>query len=63
VYNKAVASFTEHLKYMDSIGYIPFDICETHRTGIILSQVDIVFLKKEHPINVVAQDIINTVGE
>jgi len=48
---------------MDSIGYIPFDICETHRTGIILSQVDIVFLKKEHPINVVAQDIINTVGE
>ena len=47
-YNKGVPNFLEHIKYMDSIGFIPYDIVELHYVCNYNIQVDMVFIKKEH---------------
>jgi len=48
-YNEGVPTFLEHIQYMDSIGFVPFDIVEHHYTNNYNMQVDIVFIKKTHP--------------
>jgi len=66
-YNKGVSNFLEHVRYMDSIGFIPFDISEMHNLNLdniidILIQIDIVFIRKEHIINDKVKNIINNIG-
>jgi FkbM family methyltransferase len=61
-YNENVASFLDHLNYMDSIGFIVYRPCELH--GIskdnidIFIQMDILFINKKHPFNDECKDII-----
>ena len=43
-YNKGVPTFLEHIQYMDSIGFIPFDIIEPHYVNGFTMQVDIIFI-------------------
>ena len=50
-YNSGVATFLEHISYMDSIGFVPFDICEHHRINNFLMQIDILFINKSHELN------------
>jgi FkbM family methyltransferase len=45
-YNDGSPCFFEYIKYLDSIGFSPFDITELHKAGGILIQVDILFIKK-----------------
>lgn len=47
-YNKGVASFLEHIKFMDEIGFVPFDLLERHYCNEIAIQVDIMFIRKTH---------------
>ena len=61
-YNKSVPNFLEHIKYMDSIGFIPYDIVELHKNENILIQIDIIFINKTHPINKIVQNKINNFG-
>lgn len=55
-YNKNVPTFLEHIQYMDSIGFVPFDMLENHYIGNYNMQVDMLFIRKQHPFN---QDVNN----
>lgn len=50
-YNAGVPSFLEHIKYMDEIGFIAFDILEIHKHYQFSIQVDIIFINKNHWLN------------
>ena len=50
-YNEGVPSFLEHVQYMDSIGFIPFDIADCHYIHGFNRQVDMIFISKTHPFN------------
>lgn len=45
-YNYNSPNFNEYIKYLDDIGFIPYDICEVHKIDNVLIQVDILFIKK-----------------
>ena len=45
-YNLKAPNINEYIKYLDSIGFVPYDICEIHRMDNILIQIDILFIKK-----------------
>jgi len=57
-YNTNVPSFLEHLKFMDSIGYVQYDICEMHYMNDFLMQVDILFIQKDHSLNSSVQQLL-----
>ncbi len=48
-YNQGAPTFAEYIAYMDSIGFVPFDIPELHRANGVLVQIDILFLRKTSP--------------
>lgn len=50
-YNEGVPNFLEHIKYMDSIGFIPYDMLENHYDNNFCIQVDVLFINKTHPFN------------
>jgi FkbM family methyltransferase len=50
-YNEGVPDFLEHIRYMDSIGFIPYDIAEHHYINGFNRQVDMIFISKTHPYN------------
>jgi FkbM family methyltransferase len=50
-YNENVPSFIEHIKYMDSIGFIPYDIVDNHYINNFNMQIDMLFINKKHPYN------------
>jgi FkbM family methyltransferase len=55
-YNTGVGTFLDHIKYMDSIGFIPYDILESHYIGGFNRQVDILFINRGHPLNIVVEN-------
>ena len=59
-YNEGVPSFLEHIQFMDSIGFIPFDIVEPHYIKGYLLQLDILFIRKTHPFTINVQNDILT---
>lgn len=59
VFNKGVASFLDHLVFMDSIGFVPLDIEEVHRPHGIPIQIDMVFVRKESEMLKTVQSIIH----
>ena len=50
-YNENVPSFLEHIQYMDSIGFIPYDIIDNHYINNFNMQIDMLFINKTHPFN------------
>ena len=59
-YNSGVPDFLTHIKFMDSVGFIVYDISEIHKIFQFCIQVDIVFVNKNHEINKVVQHNINS---
>lgn len=47
-YNTGVPTFIEHIKYMDSIGFVPYDIIESHYMNDFYMQIDMIFINKNH---------------
>lgn len=47
-YNENVPSFLEHISYMDSIGFVPYDILENHYIHHFNMQLDMLFINKNH---------------
>ncbi len=45
-YNLMSPSLNEYVKYLNSISFVPYDVCETHTIDNILVQIDILFIKK-----------------
>jgi FkbM family methyltransferase len=58
-YNNNVPSFLEHLSFMDSIGYIPYDVADMHYINGFNMQIDLLFIKKTHSLNKKVQDLLN----
>jgi FkbM family methyltransferase len=50
-YNEAVPNFLEHIQYMDSIGFIAYDIAECHIINGFCRQIDMIFISKSHIFN------------
>ena len=46
-YNKGAPILDEYIKYLNILGFLPFDVCEIHRIDDVFVQVDIIFLKKK----------------
>jgi FkbM family methyltransferase len=51
-YNRGVPTFLEHIDFMNSIGFIPFDFCESHYVNGFTMQVDMLFIRKDHPFTI-----------
>jgi len=50
-YNEGVPNFHEHIKFMDTIGFIPYDIVDLHYANDFNIQVDVMFINKNHQFN------------
>jgi hypothetical protein len=51
IYNEGVASFGEHIRYMESIGFVPYDVLESHYMNGFNMQIDMLFINKNHVFN------------
>jgi FkbM family methyltransferase len=56
VYNEGVPNFLEHITFMDSIGFVPYDILEHHYINRFNMQVDMLFINKTHPFNTIVNE-------
>lgn len=45
-YNLGAPNLNEYIEYLNSIDFIPYDICEVHKIDNVLIQIDILFIKK-----------------
>ncbi|AGE54090.1 SAM-dependent methyltransferase [Paramecium bursaria Chlorella virus NY2B] len=57
-YNEGVGSFLDHIKFMDDIGFIPYDIMETHTIVGFKLQIDVMFINKTHEFNEKVQQLL-----
>jgi len=55
-YNENVPNFLEHIIFMDSIGFIPYDMVENHYFNNFNIQVDVLFINKNHNFNNIVND-------
>ena len=62
-YNQGVPSFLEHIKFMEEIGFIPYDIIERHYINGFNVQVDIMFIKKTHAFNFLIAESLKDIKE
>lgn len=58
IYNEGVPTFLEHVKYMESINFIPYDIIDTHYINGFNMQVDFLFINKSHEFNTLVHNKI-----
>jgi FkbM family methyltransferase len=52
-YNEGVGTFQDHIIFMDSIGFIPYDIMEKHYVNNFVMQIDMIFINKNHNFNTI----------
>lgn len=50
-YNDGIPNFLEHIQYMNSIGFITYDIVENNYINNFNMQLDVVFINKNHEFN------------
>jgi FkbM family methyltransferase len=50
-YNHGVKTFLEHIQFMDSIGFLPYNFLENHKIYGYSMQVDMMFINKHHVFN------------
>lgn len=55
-YNENVPNFLEHIKFMDSIDFIPYDIVEHHYINNFNMQIDMLFIHRNHHFNSTVQE-------
>ena len=57
-YNENVPNFLEHIQFMDSIGFCPFDMLENHYENNFNIQIDMLFINKSHELNKIIEQKI-----
>jgi FkbM family methyltransferase len=57
-YNEGVPNFLHHITFMDSIGFISYDIIDSHYINGFNMQVDILFINKNHEFNNTVNDLL-----
>lgn len=50
-YNENIPNFLEHIQFMDSIGFVPYDIVDNHYINDFNMQIDMLFINKNHKWN------------
>ena len=45
--NHGAPRLADYLVHLESIGFVPYDLCEEHRMNGALVQIDILFVRKE----------------
>jgi FkbM family methyltransferase len=58
-YNEGVGTFQDHIVFMDSIGFIPYDIIEKHYVNNFVMQIDMMFINKNHHFNTIVVSSYN----
>jgi FkbM family methyltransferase len=58
VYNEGVASFGDHITFMDTIGFIPYDILDSHYANGFNMQMDMLFINKNHIFNSIVNQLL-----
>ena len=51
VYNEGVGNFGDHITYMNSIGFIPYDVLDSHYINGFNMQIDMLFINNNHCFN------------
>jgi FkbM family methyltransferase len=57
-YNEGVPNFLEHIQFMNSIGFIIYDIIDNHYIHNFNMQVDVLFINKNHEFNNIVNDLL-----
>jgi len=57
-YNEDVPNFLEHIEFMNSIGFIIYDIIDNHYINGFNMQVDILFINKNHNFNKIVNRLL-----
>jgi FkbM family methyltransferase len=57
-YNEGVPTFLEHVEYMNSIGFIIYDIIDNHYINNFNMQVDVLFINKKHEFNNIVNKLL-----
>jgi len=57
-YNANVPTFLEHISFMDSIGFVPYDIVDNHFINDFNIQIDMLFINKNHQFNNIVNEML-----
>jgi FkbM family methyltransferase len=57
-FNEGVPNFLEHISFMDSIGFITYDIVDSHYINGFNMQVDVLFINKNHNFNNIVNELL-----
>ena len=57
-YNEGVPNFLEHITFMNSIGFIIYDILDNHYLNDFNIQIDILFINKNHNFNNIINEML-----
>jgi FkbM family methyltransferase len=57
-YNENVPNFLEHIKFMDEIGFIPYEFLESHYVNNYNMQIDMLFINKNQEFNKIVEDLL-----
>jgi FkbM family methyltransferase len=61
-YNEGVPTFLEHIRFMDEIGFVPYDIYDSHYINKFNMQVDVMFINKNHSFNTIVNQLAMKLG-
>ena len=57
-YNEGVPNFLEHISFMDTIGFVTYDIIDNHYINNFNMQVDVLFINKNHKFNTTVNELL-----
>jgi len=57
-YNEGVPNFLEHIQYMDSIGFVPYELGDIHHIYKFTMQIDMIFINKNHEFNTIVNSML-----
>ena len=58
-YNQGVSSFFDHIKFMDEIGFVVYELLDEHDAHGFTVQLDLMFINKKHRFNQEVQYRLN----
>ena len=57
-YNEGVPNFLEHIEFINSIGFVVYDIVDNHYINKFNMQVDVLFINKNHRFNAMVNELL-----
>jgi FkbM family methyltransferase len=57
-YNEGVPNFLEHIEFMNTIGFVIYDIVDNHYINNFNMQVDVAFINKNHKFNSIVNELL-----